>query len=129
MHFDVKLVCRLFYRVSLRDAGAAGDGFRLSEYFGETGAAVAGYARRRFWTSAISPPIRSGTPPIRSISWNSVFRRRWGRRRSAPSPRPTQVVGVGTALAGLYLVSRFIGMLRGAVKAQPRPKPFWRKFF
>lgn len=40
-----------------------------------------------------------------------------------------QVVGVGTALAGLYLASRFLGMLRGAVKAQHRPKPFWRKFF
>ncbi|MCW3096272.1 MAG: hypothetical protein JWL77_1890 [Chthonomonadaceae bacterium] len=41
----------------------------------------------------------------------------------------TQVIGVGAALAGLYLVSRFIGMLRGAVKSKARPKPFWRKMF
>ena len=40
-----------------------------------------------------------------------------------------QVVGVGTALAGIYLVSRFIGMLRGAAKPRPKPKPFWRKMF
>ena len=40
-----------------------------------------------------------------------------------------QVVGVGTALAGLYLASRFLGMLRGAVKTKHRPKPFWRKLF
>jgi hypothetical protein len=40
-----------------------------------------------------------------------------------------QVVGVGTALAGLYLASRFIGMLRGTVKARTQPKPFWRKLF
>ncbi len=40
-----------------------------------------------------------------------------------------QVVGVGTALAGLYLASRFIGMLRGAGKSKNRSKPFWRKLF
>lgn len=40
-----------------------------------------------------------------------------------------QVVGVGTALAGLYLASRFIGMLRGTVKSKHKPKPFWRKLF
>ncbi len=41
----------------------------------------------------------------------------------------TQVIGVGTALAGIYLVSRFVGMLRGAAKPKPHPKPFWRKMF
>ncbi len=41
----------------------------------------------------------------------------------------SQVLGVGTALAGLYLASRFIGILRGAVKARTQPKPFWRKMF
>lgn len=41
----------------------------------------------------------------------------------------TQVVSVGTALAGVYLASRFLGMLRGAVKAKSRPKPFWRRMF
>ncbi|MCW3050994.1 MAG: hypothetical protein JWN14_164 [Chthonomonadales bacterium] len=40
-----------------------------------------------------------------------------------------QVVGVGTALAGLYLASRFIGMLRGAAKTKHRSQPFWRKLF
>ncbi len=40
-----------------------------------------------------------------------------------------QVLGVGTALAGVYLATRFVGMLRGAVKHHTKPKPFWRKFF
>ena len=41
----------------------------------------------------------------------------------------TQVVGVGTALAGFYLVARFVGMLRGAAKPKRRSKPAWRKMF
>jgi len=40
-----------------------------------------------------------------------------------------QVIGIGTALAGFYLLTRCIGMLRGAVKHRPAPKPFWRKLF
>lgn len=46
--------------------------------------------------------------------------------RSATS----QVVGIGTALAGLYLVVRCIGMLRGGTaRTRPAAKPFWRKLF
>jgi uncharacterized BrkB/YihY/UPF0761 family membrane protein len=41
----------------------------------------------------------------------------------------TQVVGVGSALAGLYLASRFIGMLRSAVKPKHRRKHARRKLF
>ncbi len=40
-----------------------------------------------------------------------------------------KVLGVGTALAGVYLASRFFGILRGAVKHRSKPKPFWRKLF
>lgn len=43
----------------------------------------------------------------------------------------TQVIGIGTAIAGIYLTARFIGMLRGdsKPKRKPAPKPFWRRLF
>lgn len=43
----------------------------------------------------------------------------------------SQVIGIGTTIAGIYLVTRFIGMLRGdsQPKRKPAPKPFWRKLF
>ena len=40
-----------------------------------------------------------------------------------------QVIGIGSALAGIYMVSRCIGMLRGTAKRKSKPKPFWRKLF
>jgi hypothetical protein len=52
-----------------------------------------------------------------------------GQAEAGAKAATNQVIGIGSALAGLYLVSRFFGMLRGGGKPKPRKKPFWRKLF
>jgi predicted PurR-regulated permease PerM len=52
-----------------------------------------------------------------------------GQAEAGARSASSQVIGVGSALAGLYLVVRFVGMLRGSPTPKPRSKPFWRKLF